>query len=140
MVKVLSFLSSNLSSEKKVSFIYPVIILLESYVILLNMQEIHIFLNLPRHGSMCLNRKCVCLNVSQFTIIDRVLSMSNTIHSARSLYKLMSSYWELSVIRTLSKISKIERFRKIIIAFNCFHKLLYPECSLSWKFIVSVGF
>ena len=34
----------------------------------------------------------VCLNMSKFMIIDMVLDMSYTIHSARSLYKLMSTY------------------------------------------------
>ena len=39
--------------------------------------------------------------MSEFTIIDNVLSMSYTIDNARSLYKLMSSYLEKGVFRTL---------------------------------------
>ena len=39
-----------------------------------------------------MNMMLRCLNMSEFTIIDRVLNMSNTMHSARSLYKLMNTY------------------------------------------------
>ena len=39
--------------------------------------------------------------MSEFTIIDKVLSMSYTIDSAGSLYKLMSSDLEKGVFRTL---------------------------------------
>ena len=34
----------------------------------------------------------------------RILNMSNTIHSVRSLYTLMSTYWEMNALRTLAKI------------------------------------
>ena len=47
---------------------------------------------------------------------SRVLNMYNTIHSVRSIHKLMSSSWEISAFWTLPKIGKI------IIAFNYFHK------------------
>ena len=33
--------------------------------------------------------------MSEFTIIDRVLNIYHTIYSARSLYKLMSTYSEI---------------------------------------------
>ena len=60
--------------------------------------------------------------ITEFSIIDRVQKIYHTIHSARSLYKLMSTYWEIqSLFRTGSKI-KMERFGKIIIVFNCFRK------------------
>ena len=49
-------------------------------------------------------KMCICLNMSKFTIIDRVLNMSHTIHSTRSLYKLMSTYCEIGVFKTLLKI------------------------------------
>ena len=39
--------------------------------------------------------------MSEFTIIEKVLSISYTIHSARSLYKLMSTYREKGVFRSL---------------------------------------
>ena len=43
--------------------------------------------------------------MSDFAIIDKVLNnMSHTMHSARSLYKLMSTYLEMDVFRTQSKI------------------------------------
>ena len=69
-----------------------------------NKQELHKGLNMPRHGSICLIRTWICLNMFGFTISDRVLDMCNTIQSTRSLYKLMSAYWEISIFRTLSKI------------------------------------
>ena len=46
----------------------------------------------------------ICLNMSEFTIRDRVLNIYHTIYSARSLYKLMSTYWEVGVFRTQSKV------------------------------------
>ena len=64
------------------------------------MQELDRVLNMIKHGSICLSRTYICLNTSEFTIIDRILSMSNTIHSARSLYKLMSTYREMNVMNT----------------------------------------
>ena len=64
------------------------------------MQELDRVLNMIQHGSICLSRTYICPNTSEFTIIDRILSMSNTIHSARSLYKLMSTYREMSVMNT----------------------------------------
>ena len=57
-------------------------------------------LNTPQ----CLNRTWICLNISEITIIDRALNIYHTVHSARSLYKLMSTYWEIDLFRTLSKI------------------------------------
>ena len=49
------------------------------------------------------NYNTISLNRSEFMIIDRVLNMSHTIHSASSLYKLMSTYWEMGAFRTLQK-------------------------------------
>ena len=40
----------------------------------------------------------------EFTTIDRVLNMYRIIHSAKSLYKLMSSYSEIGVFKNRSKI------------------------------------
>ena len=57
--------------------------------------------------------------MSEFTIIDRILNMHHTVHIARSLYKLVSTYWEIVVFRTRSK---MEHFGKIIIVFNYFCK------------------
>ena len=73
---------------------------------------------------ICVSRAWICLNVSGFTIINRVLNMSYTIHSARSLYKLMSAYWVL--IEPCQR-SEIERFGKIIIAFNYFCKIRHLQ-------------
>ena len=58
--------------------------------------------NILQYDWKCLNRKWICLTMSRFTIIDRILNMFHTIHSARSLYKIMSTFWELDVFRTLS--------------------------------------
>ena len=71
------------------------------------MQELHRVLKKSQYGWICLNRTWICLNMSDFTIIDRVLNISHTIHSARSFYKLMSTYWEMSVFKILSKIYRL---------------------------------
>ena len=80
-----------------------------------------------------------CLNMSEFAIIDRVLNMSHTMHSARSLYKLMNTYWEIGVFRTLPKIK--ECFGKLFSVLTIFAKLsiLYlwegSEYVLSFKYV-----
>ena len=61
-------------------------------------------LNVSQYGWICLNETWICLNISEFTIIDKLLNMYHTIHRTRSLYNLMSSYWEIRVFRTQSKI------------------------------------
>ena len=58
----------------------------------LNMQELHRVLNMPQYGWLCLNRTWIC-HMSKFMITNRVLNMYHTIHSARSLFKLLSNYW-----------------------------------------------
>ena len=79
------------------------------YARILNMagfwlHKLHRVLNMPQYSWICLNRTWICLNMSEFTIIDRVLNMRETILNARSLSTLMSSYWEIGVFRTRSKI------------------------------------
>ena len=75
------------------------------YARILNMAgfwlELHRILNMPQHGWICLTWTWICLNLCEFTVADRVLNMSHTIHT---LYKLMSTFWEMGVFRTLSKI------------------------------------
>ena len=65
----------------------------------------------------------ICLNMSEFSIIDRVLNISLTIHSARSLYKLMSTYWEMAYSEPGQR-SKMEHFGKIIVVLTIFEKKL----------------
>ena len=60
------------------------------YARILNMQELYRVLNMSQHGWICLNRTWICLNMSEFTIIDRVLNKDDTIHSANPLYKLIT--------------------------------------------------
>ena len=60
----------------------------------------------------------------EFTIIDRALKMSHTMHSARSIFKLISNICRW-VYPEPSQRSKIGRFEKIIIAFNYFCKTLH---------------
>ena len=73
----------------------------------LNMQPRVIILNIPnvpwqsseyilQNGWICLKRMRIYLNMSEFTIIDKVLNNYHVIHSARSLHKLMSTYWEMA--------------------------------------------
>ena len=63
-------------------------------------------------------------------IYDSSLNMSYTMHSTRSLYKLISTCWE-------------ERFGKIITAFNYFCKTLHLKSFLNmpgfWIFRVTQG-
>ena len=76
----------------------------------LNMQELHRVLNRSQYVWICLKRTWISLNMSEFTIMDRVLNIYHIIHSVRSLYKLMSAYWETGV------------FGKIFIVFNYYSK------------------
>ena len=70
----------------------------------LNMQELYRVLNMSQYGWIYLNKKWICLNMSEFMIIERVLNIYYTIHSKRSLYKVMSIYWKIGLFRTWSKI------------------------------------
>ena len=45
-----------------------------------------------KYAIIWLKRTLICLNMSEFTIIDRVLSTSYTIHSATPFYKLVTAY------------------------------------------------
>ena len=76
---------------------------------ILNMKQLYRVLNMPQYGWICLNWTWICLKMCEFTIINRLLNMYHTIHSARSLKNLMSIYWE--IFRT-SQRSKMERFGK----------------------------
>ena len=66
---------------------------------ILNIQKVHKVLNLPQYDWIGLNSAWICLNMSELTIINVVLSMSHTIHSARSLYRLTSTFWEIDVFK-----------------------------------------
>ena len=61
-------------------------------------------LNIPQYCWIYLNGTWICLNMSEFTVIDTILNMPHTRHSLRSIYKLISSYWKMSVFKTLSMI------------------------------------
>ena len=54
-----------------------------------------------KYDTVCLNM-WICLKISEFMIIDRILNTSHRTRSPRSLYNLMSTYWEIDVFRTLS--------------------------------------
>ena len=74
------------------------------------MLELRMVLNMLQ----CLSRFLISLNMSELTIIDRVLNIYHTIHSARSLFKLRV----LTKKQTYSvpgQRSKMKRFEKIII-------------------------
>ena len=54
-----------------------------------------------KYATIWLNRTWICLNMSEFSIIDTVLNVYHTVHSTRSLlHKSMSTYWEIAVFRT----------------------------------------
>ena len=90
-----------------------------------------------QYGWICLNRTWICLNMSEFSIIDSVLNISLTIHSARSLYKLMSTYWEMAYSEPGQR-SKMEHFGKIIVVLTIFEKKLHLK-SLR-DFWICIGF
>ena len=94
-------------------------ILGSKYASILNMKQLHRVLNMPQHGWIHLNWTRICLKKSGFTIINRLLNMCHTIHSLRSLWKLVSTYWE--IFKTGQR-SKMKRFGKMIIVFNYFCK------------------
>ena len=73
---------------------------------ILKMQELHRVLNMSQYGWICLNRLWIWIwvNMSEFIIIDRAEYMHHTVHSARSLCKLMSTSWEISMFIVWSKI------------------------------------
>ena len=85
----------------------------------LNTQELRRVVNMPHCGGICLNRTWICPNMSEFTIIGRVLNMYHTIPSARSLYKLMGTYWEIQTetYSEPSQKSKMVLFGKINYSF-----------------------
>ena len=99
----------------------------------LNMEELLRILNIPQYDWICLTRAWICLNMPEFTIIDRVLNMSHTMHRVQytsTVYK----YWmqvNESLLRDgciqnpVKDLVKIEHSGKIIIAFNYFWKTLY---------------
>ena len=43
--------------------------------------KLHRILNMPQYGWICLNWTWICLKMSEFTIINRLLNMYHTIHS-----------------------------------------------------------
>ena len=101
------------------------------YGMFMNMQKLHRALNMPQFNWKCLNRTWICLNMSEFTITDKVLNMSHTMYIVvRSLYKLKSTYWEIS--------EPCQRSNKMIIAFS------YSCQTLDLKFLrgfwICVGF
>ena len=89
----------------------------------LTRQMLHRVLNMPQYGWICLNRMWICLNMSGFMIIDRVLNMYHTIYRVRLLCKLINTYWEIGVFRTWSKeVNPMEGSGKIIIVLTVFAK------------------
>ena len=97
-----------------------------AYGRVLNMQDLYMVLNISQYGWIYLNRTWICLNMSEFTIIDRILNMYHTLHSARSLCKLLSTYLEIfrgrEVYSEPWQRAKTECFGKIIIVFKYFSK------------------
>ena len=80
---------------------------------------------MPQHGWICFNRIWICLNMFEFMILERFVNMYHTIHSARLFYKLMSSYWEMGVFRTLSKILDRALWKNNYSIFSYFCKTLH---------------
>ena len=84
------------------------------------MQELHKVLNMSQYGWRCLDRMCICLNMSEFTITDRVLNMSGFWMSLiKYIAQGHSQVNEYLIERWTRKKpcqrSKNERFEKLII-------------------------
>ena len=77
---------------------------ISEYAAILSMQELPRVLNMPQYDWICLNRMWICLNMSEFTIIDMLLNMYHIIHRVKLFHKLISTYWEIAISRTWSKI------------------------------------
>ena len=58
-------------------------ILGSKYASFLSMKQLHRVLNMPQYGWICMNWTwlCLCLKMSEFTIINRLLNMYHTIYS-----------------------------------------------------------
>ena len=87
--------SSDYGRVLNMRTLYSVLNLLEYALTELNILELHRVLNMPQYSWIRLNRMWICGNMSEFLAIDRVMNMYHTIHSARSFYKLISTYWEI---------------------------------------------
>ena len=74
------------------------------------MLELRMVLNMLQ----CLSSFLISLNMSEFTITDRVLNIYHTIHSTRSLFKLRVQT-KKQTYSVPGQRSKMKRFEKIII-------------------------
>ena len=98
-------------------------ILGSKYSRILNMVGLHRVLNVSQYDWISLYTMWISGIMSEFTIMDRVLNMYHAIYSAGSLYKLMSTYWEIGMFRTLSECWNMSEFW-IFVNFLKFDRVL----------------
>ena len=81
--------------------------------------------NIQKYGWKCLNRTWTSLNISEFSLKERVLNMS---HIQCTLQGHSTSWWlliERWVYSEICQRSKVEHFGKTIVPFDYFHKTLH---------------
>ena len=112
----------------------------------LNMRPLRSAMNMPEYA---LTEFLICLGfkmyqgseyarVTQGSKYAKIwLYMCHTIYSARSLNKLMSTYWEVGFSEPGQR-SKMEPFGKIILVLNYFYEKLHPKSLRG--FFIYVGF
>ena len=79
---------------------------LDKVLNILNMQ-LHMVLNMPSSGQICQNRMWICSDMLEYVwIYDNKKASEYVSYNKkhRSLYKLMSTYWEIGIFKTCLKI------------------------------------
>ena len=89
-----------------------------------------IMLNMVEYACIYLNR--------QSSEYARILHVFDTVHSVRPLSKLLSSYWDRGVFRTLSNIEMKPFARRIMTKNNQTHNQKFLKAGeVSWNFILN---
>ena len=85
--------------------------------------------------------ECVCIYLNrQSSEYARILHVFNTVHSVRSLSKLLSSYWDRGVFRTLSNIEMKPFARRIMTKNNQARNQKFLKAGeVSWNLNTSIN-
>ena len=85
--------------------------------------------------------ECVCIYLNrQSSEYARILHVFDTVHSVRSLSKLLSSYWDRGVFRTLSNIEMKPFARRIMTKNNQTHNQKFLKAGeVSWNLDTSIN-
>ena len=85
--------------------------------------------------------ECVCIYLNrQSSEYARILHVFDTVHSVRSLSKLLSSYWDRGVFRTLSNIEMKPFARRIMTKNNQARNQKFLKAGeVSWNLNTSIN-